>query len=765
VLLNVGLDDGRPHRPSEIDAQQTTSDDPFGAVSEVHGSTDGRWTTADRPAVSEGRLPTGANEAFIDVEAANRGHFHIGDRVPLAFYGAADQLLAQQDDAPIEPVGRVELTIVGFGTFADEVLPDGLYPRGRAIVSADVTARFSCDPQPLPARGTYEEITAAVFPHGCAINYRYYSLVIDGGDQGVATAQAAFQEQADALNAQLPQALVDHQVGYVLIPSATATVRDQVDRSTRPAVTALVALGLVAGVVALIVAWLAVARDLRRSSDEQRQWSQLGLTATERAAVLVAPVLGALAIGVVLALALAWVLSTVGPVGNVRSIEPSPDRVLPTRVLEAAAVVALVLLAGVAVLTARATRSITRTRSSRSRPGLASRLVHSSSRPAVTEGLRAALDTTRGSGLVMATGAVAVALLLGAVVWGASLDALVSTPRSYGWPWDFAVVTNYVYGGLDLSAVEDTMRSRSDVDRWSALAFTNSIAVDGEPVVSLVGLGDGADAHFAYAHGRAPVADDEVALGAATAAAHGVAVGDQVDLQGEPLTPHRATVTGIVVLPAVGPFQSARATPGDGMVLPSSMFDADSIAGLVTFVGVDLRAGADQARTVDALRGDFPAWGIDSFRVEYAKPVRPAEVIDAEGMSAVPLLAGGLLGAALLVGLSLAIFVSTRARQRELSILRALGFTGRQLRTSVRVQAVGVMVAAIVVGIPLGIAAGRAAWRTFARQLAVVLDPSLPAVWLLASITLGFVVVALLAAAVPARFAARSRPSAVLRSE
>jgi len=123
-------------------------------------------------------------------------------------------------------------------------------------------------------------------------------------------------------------------------------------------------------------------------------------------------------------------------------------------------------------------------------------------------------------------------------------------------------------------------------------------------------------------------------------------------------------------------------------------------------------------------RHDYGAWGANGYRVEYTKPVRPAEIVDAGGMWAVPLLVGGLLGVTLMVGLSLAIFVSTRARRRELSILRALGFTGGQLSNSVRVQAVATMLAALAIGVPTGMVAGRLAWRAFASSLAVVEAPS-----------------------------------------
>jgi hypothetical protein len=392
------------------------------------------------------------------------------------------------------------------------------------------------------------------------------------------------------------------------------------------------------------------------------------------------------------------------------------------------------------------------------------RLVGGSARPEVGEGIRAAFDGRRGAGLVVATGAIATSAFLAAVVFGASLSTLVSTPRSYGWPWDVAVLSGFGYGGLDLDAIDTTMGDRHDVERWTALAFTNSVSVDGEPVVSMIGLGQDSDVHFAVARGRLPAAPDEVALGARTAAAHGVGVGDEVDLRGDNFEPRRATVTGLAAFPALGPFESDRASPGDGMLLPVTMFEAADLAEFVSFVGIDLVDGADPGEALGSLREDYPAWRTDPFTVEYTEPVRPAEIINAQGMRTVPLLVGGLLGLTVIAGLSLAVFVSVRSRRREFGILRALGFTGRQVRDSVRIQAVATMLAALAIGVPIGLIVGRLAWRAFASGLAVVEAPSTPALSILATVA-GGVLVAVAAASIPASMAARARPTTVLRSE
>jgi putative ABC transport system permease protein len=152
------------------------------------------------------------------------------------------------------------------------------------------------------------------------------------------------------------------------------------------------------------------------------------------------------------------------------------------------------------------------------------------------------------------------------------------------------------------------------------------------------------------------------------------------------------------------------------------------------------------------------------YTVEYADPVRPAEIVDADSMRTVPLAVGALLATAATIALVSAVVISVRSRRRELGTLRALGFTGRQLRTSVRVQAAATMAVAMAIGVPLGLVVGRLAWRSFAARLGVVTEPTMPWLWIAATVA-GGLVVAVAAAAVPARIASRVDVSRALRAD
>jgi putative ABC transport system permease protein len=290
-------------------------------------------------------------------------------------------------------------------------------------------------------------------------------------------------------------------------------------------------------------------------------------------------------------------------------------------------------------------------------------------------------------------------------------------------------------------------------------------------MTAVIGPGLDRDAGLTVLDGELPAGPDEVAIGATTADDRGIGVGDVVDI-GAYVDTRPATVTGIVVFPTIGPFGADRVSVGNGLLLPDAFFDADELAvmrdfvsGLAAFVGVELRDEARTPATLARLRaaiGDLDRFGVPA--LTYTEPVRPAEIIDAANITSLPITVGIAFALVAVVGLASASWASVRARRRELAVLRSLGFGSRQIRHTVWVQSVATMVGALVVGVPLGVAAGRQSWRAFAEGLGVVPDPASPTIPLLLSV-LSCLVIALLAAQVPADVAARTSPAAGLRAE
>jgi hypothetical protein len=756
ALFLAGIDEreAAPRTSAELDAEPT--------VATVRGSVDGRFTAMDRPALSEGRMPTAADEALVTVDLADAQGVELGDVLPLTFWNSRDDLLAEPDDV-VSPAGVERVRVVGIATLPDEVLPDDLYPRQRVIVSPALSERYDCVAPMPPVDATREEAAAQLSPRGCSTSYRYYSLEVEGGAAGVAATLAAFQREVAALGEQVPASIAAEGAGYFLVSTTTADERERVERSMQPVVTALGVLAAVVGLVTVVVVGLAVARELRRTEQDQRQWWQLGLAGPERAAVVAVPPLLAVLAGLALAAAAAWWLSPVAPVGSVRSVEPSPSRELSTWAAVAGLALAAACVAILVALSARAARRAQRVEAGRGRLPILPRFVRAPARPDVDQGVRAAYGG-RGAGLVLSSCGLAASAFLAAAVFGASLSGLLSTPASYGWRWDLGIMTGFGYGDLRRDAVEETLAARRDVVSWTELGFTNDINIDGEPVLTVLAADLRAGVDVSVVEGRLPQGDREVALGTRTAAARGVGVGDTVELSGGPLDePRRVTVTGLAVVPPLGSFQADRAGPGNGALLPATFHEG--AAGLLTFVGVDLADDSAPRRTLGELHDTLPAWdAFGSPPVEYPEPVRPAEIVNVQSMRAVPLLVGGLLAASAAVGLAVSIVVSVRSRRRELAILRAIGFTGSQVRTSVRVQAVATMAAALAVGVPLGIAVGRVAWRVFAFRLGVVTDPSTP-VWWIAATVAGSLLLAVAVAFFPARLASRVDPATTLRTE
>src|SRR5262249_6577519 len=110
------------------------------------------------------------------------------------------------------------------------------------------------------------------------------------------------------------------------------------------------------------------------------------------------------------------------------------------------------------------------------------------------------------------------------------------------------------------------------------------------------------------------------------------------------------------------------------------------------------------------------------------------------------------------------LIASVRRHRRDFAVLRALGFTRRQVMAAVASQATTVAVVALLVGLPCGVLLRRFGWGVFTNSLAVPNNPVAPAVALFVAIPIAVLVANVLAAG-PGVLAARLRPADALRSE
>lgn len=761
-LLNAGDDRDQPSTQAEVDSSPT----------QVRVSANGRYITQDRPVVRQGRMIRSAPEAFVNVEMADALHLRVGSVLPLAFYPISFN--GEDTSAPVKPFGRAELRVVGIGVFQDEVLVDGLYPRHRVLITGDVGARYDCtlnqpgpdDPRPV------EEIAASLVPSGCAMSYRSFSLRIDGGDRGVGRVSDALAARFRQENEQLPASLQAAGIGFELIPTVTADEAGRVRRSLEPAVKALQLFAAGAAVATIALALLSAMRIARRGEQETRIWRDLGADRMMRTAGVAAPLAVAALVGLAGSLVVGWLASGIGPVASARSIESAGRLGLSTRpVVVVVGASSVVLVAGLVLAAALVSRPRLGPVPAGPPPSRALARVNS---PPFTLGFRAAVASL-GSRALLAASITVVSAVLATLVFSASLSGLMSHPARFGWPYDIAATVNYGYGGTtDVAAVAATL-DRPEVDHWGlAVLATLTIGTETLPFVAECA---GFDAlPLPVIQGELPVTADEIALGALTAKRLGLGVGDKTLVKTQ-FGEREARVRGLVVLPPVGRFQSDRASLGTGALLSRQFLDAllveaskgagadpghlgDVQAG---FVAVDLRPGVDRTRFLAAIADRLPTWDTNGSRpFVYPGPVRPATVANVAAMQAVPVLLTGLLALTMALGLMLAVAVAARARRRELAVLRALGCIDRQLRATVRWQALTVVGIGLLVGLPVGLAVGRTAYRAFANGLGIRPVPVVSMPWL-GMLVAGTVAIGLVAGTGPGRRAARTPAGEELR--
>jgi len=251
-LLTATPDDGAPRTYAEL------TNDGFLAL-QVRSSADGRYLRGDRPVVHAGRMIRSGPEAFLNLELAGELGLGVGDELPLAFREPPTAGRIDPNEV-LRPLGQTRVKVVGVGVLADEVLPDGLYPRQRILVTPEVAAPFECAPPEHPSADdgrALEDLVDRLLPAGCSTSYRYFSLRVAGGEAGVAAVTAHLTERFAEESLRLPAALRESNVGFFLIPAVTSEEASRVQRSLDPSVTALQALGLAAAASTVAVVVLA----------------------------------------------------------------------------------------------------------------------------------------------------------------------------------------------------------------------------------------------------------------------------------------------------------------------------------------------------------------------------------------------------------------------------------------------------------------------------------------------------------------------------
>jgi putative ABC transport system permease protein len=371
---------------------------------------------------------------------------------------------------------------------------------------------------------------------------------------------------------------------------------------------------------------------------------------------------------------------------------------------------------------------------------------------------------------VVVGAALAVAVVAATITFGASLHRLVSRPALYGWNWDRELVTPGGGQYISIKKAAPLLRGDPDVEAWSGYYF-DTLRIDGQ-TVPILGTESDAAVSPPLLSGHRVEARDQIVLGELTLAELGKHVGDTVNVSYGQSTSRRVRIVGTATMPAVGPPTELHLSVGTGAVadfrfIPADVLNGQGRPGLFSpnAIFVRFRPGVDGSVATARLRSIGRAAATkDSGGLQVVGVQRPAEIVNYRAMGSTPMLlaAGIALGAT--IGLGLALIASVRRRRPTLAVFKALGFTRRQVASSVSWQSNTVVVGGAIVGLPLGIMVGRIAWISFAHQLHVFPRVTVPAAGV-GVLVVGALVLATALSIIPARIAARTPTAELLRVE
>jgi hypothetical protein len=703
-------------------------------TAELVGSLDGLYFARDRFTVTRGRMPdpSRVDEVAVNEHLAAFG-VSLGDRIPLGIFDPAQED-AVYSDSPPPPVDRVEVTVVGIGLFPDEVVQDDTDRLGRALLTPAFTER--------EARW---------------VSYGWTGVSLDGGEGAVERFKRDY----------LATLAVEGGTSF----RERSVVMARTQEAVRPLAVALGVFGAMAFLACLLLVGQALVRLLRADAEDLATIRAMGGDPRTLGALLLPGVAMAVGAGVAGAVVVAVALSPLTPIGPLRRVEADPGLAFDWTVLVLGAAALAVLLLGVGAVAAL--RQLPHRRQERARLEVPRRstlagLVAAAGFPLpAVAGMRLALEPGEGRTSVPARAAlggavVAVVALVASLVFGTSLRSLVDRPPLYGWDWDLTVLDESGYGEIDVERAAAVLDADRDVSGWSG-AYFQSVELEGTRV-PVVGLAAGAAVTPPLVSGRAVRAPGEIVLGRQTLNALGKRVGDTVAMASE--AGERALrVVGVAVFPTVGPTLGAYTSLGDGALMVYDEIPGwDEVSGGPKALFVRFAPEADREVTRARLEEGLAGVGRFPGSAQVLPVQRPAQIVHYESMGGTPALLGGVLVVAAVVSLGLALASGVGRRRRDLSILKSLGFTRRQVSETVVWQSSLIVGIGLVVGVPLGVALGRWLWIIFAERLPVLARPSVPVVFL-AGLAAALVVLANLVAAAPARVAGRTPVASVLRSE
>jgi ABC-type lipoprotein release transport system permease subunit len=514
--------------------------------------------------------------------------------------------------------------------------------------------------------------------------------------------------------------------------------------------TALLLFAAAVAAAGLVLVGQAFVRSVHAGADAVPVLSAMGLSRGGLVSGLTLPHgLTAISAGIVTVVT-AVAVSTRFPIGLARELDPDLGVHVDAVDLAVGVAAVLVITIGAAALIGwLSVRSASRRRGRLRVLGAATKA--GAPLPAAV-GASLALERTPGRGAAPVRPAllgaiVGVLAVVAAVTLVGGIDDALHQPERTGRTWDLEAETadDSVPTAAQLSAV----RAQSDVTGIGLMArVASTVGGKDAPLYSLESL-EG-PMHFVLLSGRAPESADELAIGPRTAKLLHVSVGQEIKA-GATSTPMKVVgVTLLAQTPHTSFDEGALVTPaGLDRAIGGSAAHEDEI------VLVRLRPGADSDKVSAALG----AAGLGA-----STPTMVPDVTNLATVRTLPLYLAAFLALLAIGAIAHALLSVSRARSRDLAVLRALGMTPRQAGACIMWQAAIIGAFALAIGLPLGVVIGRQIWHLMTNTLSFVYVGPASVALLLLMAPAALAALALLAI-YPAHRAAHLRPAAALRAE
>jgi ABC-type antimicrobial peptide transport system permease subunit len=697
--------------------------------STVIGLRDPAGAAVMQPRIIEGRMATAANEVVVGYGSGGGPRPSIGDTVALEMISAAasDNVfdLDPQKDIVTIPMHVTGLAI-GFGELAGDVPALYVSP---SFVQKYESQVWMCDAGIVQLQGDFVGLTPFL-----------------AGLYGI-------ERKAFALNLNVERIFVERSVHLTAIIMRLAA-------------------GLAALAGIMVLGQFLVRRTSLGAIDTP-VLRAVGMTRAQIVWAAALPAIGVAVGGALIAVAGGIALSPLFPTGLARVTDPD----VGMRVDAFAIGVCLTLI----VLTTILSVVIPARRLASARTGpegaveytgsvrhsaLAARIARLPLPVSVGAGARLALEPGHGRSATPVRSAViglsiAVAAMVAAFGYSASMDHFGATPYLWGWDIQFAAGHPFIGDQFEKEAVPvvraDAGLQDLAVGNFQEPVKLTSPTAETQEIAWALTTVKGAQVHPSLLEGRWPTEDNEIALGADTLRSLGLSIGDTVTVTVGPRE-RELTIVGTPVFPDFG--FGAGLGQGVGTTLEGLRYFYPTIT--ENLVAGNFAPDADPASVIRGLnravlnRLDAGVKGSDPNR--YGTTV--SETLKARTL---PLQLSILFAFTAFATLVHVLLTSVRRRKRDLAILQTLGFRRRQIAATVAWMSLILTGLALLIGVPIGMLLGRLGWSAFAYRLGVINEPVLsPYSILVIPITL---VAALLVSLGPGLVARRVKPAAVLKAE